>query len=65
MSDTCKGVTVTITPGGAFRDITLDGHSIGAAIPRDGAELTIEGGRPPVVRLALIANEIIVKADGP
>lgn len=56
-------VTVTITPGGAIRDITVGGHSIAAAVPRGAADLTLEAGEQPRIRFALAASRIVVKED--
>ena len=63
MSETGKGVTVTVTPAGRVRDIAVDGHSIARVVPRGGVDLRIEAGMPPVLSFALVADEIIVKAD--
>jgi hypothetical protein len=62
MSET-TGVTVTITPGGKIRDVAIGGHSVGQFIAATGASLGIEHGRPPILSLTLVADEIIVKAD--
>jgi hypothetical protein len=61
VSETGKGVTVTITPGGKIRDVAIGGYSVGQFISGAGASLDIEHRRPPILSLTLVADEIIVK----
>lgn len=62
MSETGKGVTVTITPDGQVCGIAVDGRSIAHVVPRGGVDLTI-GGHGDLPRLAIILapDEIVMK----